>query len=330
MSGVDIVIPSYQYGRYLRGCIRSVLDQGIDGLRVLVIDNASTDDSVEVAQQMAMEDRRVEVVARRRNLGANASYNEGVDWAASSYFVVLCADDYLTPGSLARSVAIMERHPGVGLAYGDGWQLFDHGPLPDELAGPAGPAWTVTPGSALLKRFCRTAHCPMFECAVMRRTSVQKRAGYYRRELPYTDDFELWMRFARLADVACTPAVQGVVRMHGGALSAAGRDSYVLALGHVEEAFDSFFAHEGVDLPARDRLQRLVRRSLAGRAYWSAVSHLCRGERGESRKLIQLARRLRPRTAFVPPVGSLLHRDDTWKRLAWMLSRMQHRAAVRS
>ena len=110
-SSVDVVIPCYQYGRFLRDCVTSVLTQGIQNLRVLIIDNASTDDSVEVAQQLAGEDRRVEVVAHRRNLGPHASFNEGIDWAKSHYFMILCADDLLAPSCLPRAVSIMEQHP---------------------------------------------------------------------------------------------------------------------------------------------------------------------------------------------------------------------------
>src|SRR5262245_11354896 len=118
MASVDIAIPCYQYGRYLRQCVASVLAQGIDDVRVLIIDNASTDDSVAVARQLALEDARVEVLARPTNLGPHAAFNAGIDWARADYFMVLCADDLLTPGSLARAVAVMETHPEVAFAYG--------------------------------------------------------------------------------------------------------------------------------------------------------------------------------------------------------------------
>jgi glycosyltransferase involved in cell wall biosynthesis len=72
VASVDVVVPSYQYGRYLRDCVRSVLTQDVSDLRVLIIDNASTDDSVEVARRLAAEDDRVEVVARPRNLAWRA------------------------------------------------------------------------------------------------------------------------------------------------------------------------------------------------------------------------------------------------------------------
>jgi glycosyltransferase involved in cell wall biosynthesis len=86
-ASVGVAIPRYQYGRFLRDCVASALTQGIRDLRVLIVGNASTDDSVEVAQQLVAEDRRVEVVVRRRNLGHHASFNEAIDWASSKYFV---------------------------------------------------------------------------------------------------------------------------------------------------------------------------------------------------------------------------------------------------
>ena len=61
MPSIDVVIPNYQYGRYLPGCVASILAQGIPDTRILIIDNASTDNSVEVAQEIARQDARVEL-----------------------------------------------------------------------------------------------------------------------------------------------------------------------------------------------------------------------------------------------------------------------------
>ena len=68
MKSVDVVIPNYNYGRYLRACVDSVLSQDVEKLRVLIIDNASTDDSPEVARELAAMDPRVELRLRETNL----------------------------------------------------------------------------------------------------------------------------------------------------------------------------------------------------------------------------------------------------------------------
>ena len=88
MPSIDVVIPNYQYGRYLPGCVASILAQGIPDTRILIIDNASTDNSVEVAQEIARQDARVELVVRSTNLGPHASFNEGLDWARARYFMM--------------------------------------------------------------------------------------------------------------------------------------------------------------------------------------------------------------------------------------------------
>ena len=91
MKSVDVVIPNYNYGRYLRACVGSVLSQDVEKLRVLIVDNASTDDSPEVARELAAMDPRVELRLHETNLGPHASFNEGIDWAESDYFLILCS-----------------------------------------------------------------------------------------------------------------------------------------------------------------------------------------------------------------------------------------------
>lgn len=317
MASVDVAIPCYNYGRYLRACVESVLRQDVDNLRVLIIDNASTDDSVAVARELVEEDDRVLLLARERNMGPHSSFNGAIDWATADYFTVLCADDQLAPGSLRRAIAIMEQHPNVGIAYGRAAGLRPDGidaPLTDADA-----PFTVMTGKALLERFCRSAVCHIAGCATLVRTSVQKQAGHYRPSLPHTDDYELWMRFACLADAAEIDAVQGVMRMHETNQSAHVRKEHTFDLINCRDAFESFFAHEGRQLEDGARLHRLARKSLAERAWWSAVSHLVRGHRQTARDLFGFARELRPITAYLPPLDYLLRRQDVLTRLAWIV-----------
>ncbi|HLO78214.1 MAG TPA: glycosyltransferase family A protein [Magnetospirillum sp.] len=307
MGSVDVVVPCYQYGRFLRQCVTSVLDQDVPALRVLIIDNASTDDSVEVARQLAAEDRRVQVVARRVNQGPHASFNEGVDWAEAEYFLILCADDLLAPGALARAVAVMNAHAEVALTYGAAVSAPSDRPLPILPANAADPAWHIMPGPELLERLCRSGRNPIPGPTAIVRTSVQKRVGHYRKELTHTDDLEMWMRFACHGAVARTDAVQAIARTHSSNQSAT-----VATIHHwnveFEAAFTSFFDHEGARLADADRLRRTARKALGERAYWSALAHLCRGETGTARELWKYTWRVSPGTALLPPIGALLRR----------------------
>jgi glycosyltransferase involved in cell wall biosynthesis len=62
MAIVDVAVPCYQYGRYLSDCVNSILRQDLSDIRIVIIDNASTDNSLDVARRLASEDPRVEVI----------------------------------------------------------------------------------------------------------------------------------------------------------------------------------------------------------------------------------------------------------------------------
>lgn len=303
MASVDVAIPCYQHGRFLRDCVESVLRQGIEEVRVVVIDNASTDESVEVARQLAREDARVELVVHPRNLGPHASFNEGVDKASADYFMVLCADDLLTPGSLARAIAIMEQHPELSFAYGTDihWQTGRSPPTTGDMGAP----WRISSGSDFIRQCCRNPERYIAAGMVLVRTSMQKAAGHYRTELPHTDDFEMLLRLACHGAVAFTPALQGIKRVHGTNRT---EDFLVERTRDLVErlaALDSFFGREGQVLPNAERLRRLGRRSISERAYWCGVKDLVRGRKSAA-ELLKLAVRLDPSVALVPPLNYLL------------------------
>lgn len=321
MASIDIAIPCYQYGRYLRQCVASVLAQGIPDVRIRIIDNASMDDSVAVARQLAAEDARIEVIARPTNLGPHASFNAGVDWARADYFMVLCADDLLTPGALRRAVSVMEQHPDVSFAYGtDVHQGDDTGsPMAEPDAGDA--PWTLSTGREFIEDRCRNPERYIAHGMVLVRTSAQKRAGHYRPQLPHSDDFEMLLRLACVGRVARTPAAQGIKRMHGTNRTNDYLAERTRALMELLAALESFFANEGRGLTDAERLLRLGRRSIAERAYWCGVKDLVRGRKSGT-ELLKLAFRLAPATAVAPPLNYLLRLDRPFSYVRRVIAEM--------
>jgi glycosyltransferase involved in cell wall biosynthesis len=310
MPSVDVVIPNYQYGRYLRECVDSILSQGVSDLRVLIIDNASTDNSLEVARQLAAEDKRVEVVAHARNVGATASYNEGIDWASAEYFIELDADDLLAPGCLSRALACLEANPNVTFTYGlEAFRLPDgttqlHPKHSDDAS------WQVVPGGDFIARTCSLACNHVDGSTVVRRTAVQKRVGYYRPSMTYADDLEMWLRLASAGDVATFAATQGIRRIHSAQISEAYRSNIVLTYVEYEKAFDSFFMHDGYSISNARRMHAIARYRIAERAYWSAIYRFIRGDRRVSYDLFKFAIGRFPSMALAPPFGFMWRMED--------------------
>lgn len=307
MASIDVAIPNYNYGRYLRPCVESVLLQDIPELRILIIDNASSDESIDVAEQLASEDPRVSVIRHRSNLGHQASFNEAIDWAEADHFMILCADDMLTDGSLSRALSVMQRHPEVTLAFGE---LAASPPRQGSVLSPTDEAdWQLVPARELLRGFCRTGLYLVRSCSAVVRTAAQKRAGHYCGSLDQSDDFELMMRLTLQGGlIARTRTPQLFMRAHGGERSSVVRRNRRLQILAYEAAFEWFFSHEGAAHPEAGELARLAARGLVGRAYWSGVSHLCRGDLRNAAGLFHYVIARSWSTAFVPPLDYLLRK----------------------
>src|SRR5262249_16842833 len=156
-------------------------------------DNASTDDSVDVARRLAAADARIEVRTREKNLGLMASFNEGVDWASSRYFMIVCADDRLAPGALSRATEFMDQNPDVAFVVG---RELEHqqGELDPQIDQSVQPAWRVSRGLDFIKERCRDPASFVALGTMVVRTSVQKLAKHYKAHLSYTEDVEMMLR----------------------------------------------------------------------------------------------------------------------------------------
>jgi hypothetical protein len=265
---VSVVIPCYRYGCFLPDCVRSVLDQeGID-VRVLIIDDASPDDSGEVATRLAAQDDRIEVRHHRRNQGHIATYNEGLlEWADGDYSILISADDLLTPGSVARATAVLGADPDIGFVYGHAVKWTDSDPRPTPRLSPTGVK--VWPGLEWLRIVCRLGHSVVTAPEVVVRTSVQKRIGGYRPDLPHTADLEMWMRFAINSNVAFIKGVdQAYHRRHGRNMTV--ERVPIVDLRQRKAAYDAIFDSYPDQIPDPHRFLRHADRKMAKEALWEA------------------------------------------------------------
>jgi len=112
---VTIVITSYNYGRYVGEAIRSALAQTYSNLEILVLDNASTDDSLEVIR--SFRDERLRLVVHPENIGLQANHNAGLRLAKGEFVLLLAADDRMLPTLVADIIDYRRAHPQVDVVY---------------------------------------------------------------------------------------------------------------------------------------------------------------------------------------------------------------------
>lgn len=113
---LSVVIPAYNYGRFLKQAVQSVLDQGLDDIEILVLDNASTDGTRQVMQSFSAESR-VRYMRNRWNIGPGFNVQSGVRIAVGEYLSFLMADDFLNPGHLKRLLHLLDANPRCAIGY---------------------------------------------------------------------------------------------------------------------------------------------------------------------------------------------------------------------
>ena len=113
---ISVIITSYNYARYLPVSVGSVLGQDFPSFELVVVDNASTDDTDAVMATFAA-DARLRYVKNERNIGLAPNHNRGLALARGAYILFLSADDMLLPGHLRRCYDYLQGHPAVDVLY---------------------------------------------------------------------------------------------------------------------------------------------------------------------------------------------------------------------
>src|SRR5438046_3056430 len=113
---LSVVVPNYNHARYLPISLKAILGQSTPATEVIVIDDASTDDSMNVLQQLAREYPRLRVFRNEKNQGVVHTLNRGLDLARERYVFLPAADDEVAPGLFEKSLQLLTQFPQAGLS----------------------------------------------------------------------------------------------------------------------------------------------------------------------------------------------------------------------
>lgn len=192
MPKVTVLMSVYNGERFLREAIESILVQSFQDFEFIIIDDGSTDSTLEIIQ--SYDDTRIRLIENEMNLGLSRSLNRGLKLAKGQFIARQDADDVSEPERLARQVTFLETHNDVVL-LGTSYQEIDtHGSLIGKRKLPCD--YTEIRWSLLF-------FCPFVHSAVMLRKSiVLEQIGFYNEALAYAMDYDLWYRIARCLPVA--------------------------------------------------------------------------------------------------------------------------------
>ncbi|MGD0502329.1 MAG: glycosyltransferase family 2 protein [Steroidobacteraceae bacterium] len=210
MPSVSICIPTFNYGQFIGQSLGSASAQTFRDTEILVLDNASQDNTEEIVAAAALRDPRIRYIRHSRNIGLIANFNACIETARGTYVKLLCADDSLQPDCVSRLVEAFERNSGVTLA-GCARAVTDES-LHTLRVARARSEFEVVSGDAMI------GECFFFGNRIGEPTAVMFRRadaleGFSDRygQLP---DMEMWFRLLRGGQFAAIPDALCQVRSH--------------------------------------------------------------------------------------------------------------------
>jgi glycosyltransferase involved in cell wall biosynthesis len=218
---ISVIIPAYNAGRFIADTLDSVIRQTFKDFEVVIVDDGSTDNTVELVKSWMEKDPRIRLI-QQKNTGGPAARNTAIANARGKFIAPLDADDLWFPRKLEKQLAVLSAAPPeVGLVYA--WTLYL-----DEQAKPTGGyADHLEEGDMFLKMICfnyvANGSTPLF-----RRECIEK-CGLYRNEFPGIEDQDLFIRIAALYQFRVVPEFLVGYRQVGGSLS---RNIPMMVSGH--------------------------------------------------------------------------------------------------
>lgn len=200
---VSVICLCYNHERFVEDAIRSVLNQTHKNIQLIVVDDASTDNSVNVIRNFVGSNPAVKFLALSENAGNCKAFNRGLALAKGSFIIDLAADDGLLPNRVEVGVQeLQERGERFGVHFSDaeiidayGAHLYNHS---DRF-----PHKTIPQGDVYKQVIARYFICPP---TVMFTRQVAEVLGGYDETLSY-EDFDFWVRSSRAFQYVYSPEI---------------------------------------------------------------------------------------------------------------------------
>jgi len=128
LRSLSVVVPNYNHSKYLERCLTAIVRQSFSPLEIIVLDDASTDNSVQVIKRFAAEHSLVRLVQNEKNLGVMSNLNKGAGLSRGEYIFIASADDEVLPGIFEKSMNLLAQHPRAGISSTISiWRYVDSG-----------------------------------------------------------------------------------------------------------------------------------------------------------------------------------------------------------
>lgn len=190
---VSVIIPCYNAAKYVEQAVRSIMEQSYKNLEILVANDCSTDETLEILKKLACEDSRIKVINNEVNLQIVKTLNKLIDLSNGKYIARMDADDISLPDRILHQVSFLEKNPQYDVCGVSAFHINENGQKIRK--------------SLLPKKYedIKTASLymsPLYHPTVMIRSNVYK-SNLYNETFLYAEDYELWVRLLKKGHLIC-------------------------------------------------------------------------------------------------------------------------------
>lgn len=240
---VSVLLPSYNAASHIEEALRSIMEQSYRHLEIIVIDDGSTDDSVDIVRELAQTDSRIRLIRNKENQQLARTLNAGLQAATGKYVARIDADDIALPMRIEKQVAYLEAHPEIGIV-GTFIEVFnDRGkrrksrlPVSDEK----------------IRAYLYT-YSPFFHPTVMiRRECLDRHQLRYDPQYRIGQDHAFWVDILKHSKGANLPEILLKYRLGGGSITATSNRDRSERRKILSMIYKKVLASNGIELSSED------------------------------------------------------------------------------
>jgi glycosyltransferase involved in cell wall biosynthesis len=290
---VSVCIPAYNAARWIVPAVESVLSQTYESFEAVVVDDASTDETLERVQEL--DDARIRLYSNSRNLGHSGNWNRSLNLARGRLIKFLCADDILYPDCLEAMVSLFDAHPSIGLVFSlRDVEMEAH----DDSAAVAwrtkhlrahevfGDIHEVNSGPALVRKWTASGfgrNAIGEPTNVMMARECLRRVGTFNLRVRQRADMDLWVRAMLFYDVGFVGRPLARYLIRAGSVTEANRRGGLSWMDNLW-LFEGLLAYDGI--PVAWPEFRALRRQAVGRCVRHAIHAATNGDWSKVRALL--------------------------------------------
>ena len=183
---ITVLMPCYNAEKYLDVAIESIVSQTYQNLHILLLNDGSTDSTLEICQQWSQKDTRIEIIQNEQNLGLIKTLNKGILLSSSPYIARMDADDRSALNRIQKQVEFLLQNEEIGIVGTTSLPIDLEGKLINEKES----LTYLHPETLSFSCFFTQ---PFFHGSILGKTQILKK-NLYSEAYKHSEDFELWLR----------------------------------------------------------------------------------------------------------------------------------------